>query len=266
MSDYQELEVTELDRPATIDPDHPSWGIPTGTIVWLFSYLAPLLAFNIWFIVKSQREGKMPVTSEEIEAMIFTPQVVLASIIATGVAHILTLILCWMIITHFGRRPFLQSLGWGWAGLSRSGRFGLVFGVVAAVYIFNIALVQIIPESETTMFSEMLKSSNTVRIIVACMAVLTAPLVEEIVYRGMLYSPLRSRLGMAPAILIVTILFVMVHIYQYAGAWASLAGLTILSFVLTLVRAATRSILPCIAIHLVFNFVGSVFILRPVLQ
>ncbi|HWP44922.1 MAG TPA: CPBP family intramembrane glutamic endopeptidase, partial [Blastocatellia bacterium] len=160
----------------------------------------------------------------------------------------------------------LESLGWHWSGLSRSGRLLLVFGVVGAVYIVNIALVQILPEAEETTFSQMLKSSNAVRIMVASMAVLTAPIVEEVVYRGMLYSPLRSRFGISSSVLIVTTLFALVHFPQYRGAWASLTGLAILSFALTLIRAMTRSILPCVAIHFVFNFVGSVFILRPVLE
>ncbi|HET9528897.1 MAG TPA: type II CAAX endopeptidase family protein [Blastocatellia bacterium] len=266
MSDYPALDVTEVATPPAYDPDHPSWGIMTGIGVWIFSYLVPLLAINVWFVIQRRSGAALPTTREEIEAWIMTPGVVLTSVIATAVSHILTLALCWVVVTRLGSRPFLASLGWHWGGLSRSGRYLLIFGVVAAVYIINVVLVQFLPESETTKFGEMLKSSHTVRILVACMAVLTAPIVEETVYRGMLYSPLRNRLGRSAAVMIVTILFVLVHFDQYSGAWASLAGLTILSFVLTLVRAVTQSLLPCVAIHLVFNFVGSIFILQPVLQ
>jgi membrane protease YdiL (CAAX protease family) len=266
MGDYQAIQVTEMDRLREIDPDYPSWGILTGIGIWLFSYMSQLMVFGIWFVIQLQLGGASLLTKEELEEWFKTPQVIFASIISTAVAHVITLIFCWAIVTGFGKRPFLSSLGWDWGGFSRSGRFFLVFGVVAAIYVVNIGLVQVLPESETTRFSELLKSSNSVRVVVALMAVVTAPIVEEVVYRGMLYSPLKSRLGMSTSVMIVTILFVLVHFHQYEGAWASLAGLSILSFVLTLIRAVTRSILPCVAIHTVFNLVGATFILRPVLQ
>jgi membrane protease YdiL (CAAX protease family) len=266
MSDYQALHVTEMDRQQEVDPDRPAWGILTGIGIWIFSYMSQLLAFGVWFGIQLQVGGASLMSREELDEWFKSPQVIFASIISTAVAHILTLILCWAVVTRFGKQPFLPSLGWHWAGFSRSGKLLLVFGVVAGIYIINIGLVQVLPESETTRFSEMLKSSNSVRVAVALMAVLTAPIVEEMVYRGILYSPLKSRLGMSASVLIVTILFVLVHFHQYEGAWASLVGLSILSFVLTLIRAVTRSILPCVAIHLVFNFVGAIFIVRPVFQ
>ncbi|HSE97997.1 MAG TPA: type II CAAX endopeptidase family protein [Blastocatellia bacterium] len=267
ISEYTAFQVEEVQQqPAPIDPDRPSWGIMPAIGVWLFSHLSPVPFILIWVLILQQRGAVMPRTVEEVEAGSMAPEMVLGSVIATAIGHILTLALCWAVVTRFGSRPFLASLGWHWHGLSRSSRFFFVFGVVAIMFMINIALVQVLPEAEKTAFSEMLKSSNTVRIVVAAMAVLTAPLVEEMVYRGMLYSPLRSRIGMSGSVMIVTVLFALVHIPQYSGAWASLVGLTILSFVLTIIRATTRSILPCVAIHLVFNFVGSIFILRPVLQ
>jgi membrane protease YdiL (CAAX protease family) len=48
---------------------------------------------------------------------------------------------------------------------------------------------------------------------------------------------------------------------QYRGAWVTMSGLVFLSLILTLVRARTRSVLPCVTIHLANNAFASVFIL-----
>jgi len=93
------------------------------------------------------------------------------------------------------------------------------------------------------------------------MAIFTAPFVEEVVYRGVLYSALRKHLGQVPTVLVVTIIFGGVHIFQNFGAWVSISGLMLLSLALTTVRAKTKSILPCFFIHTVNNTVASILIL-----
>ena len=118
-----------------------------------------------------------------------------------------------------------------------------------------------LPQSEENSFTELLKSSTRVRIAIAILATFSAPLVEEAVYRGILYSGLRKSFGVAPTVLLVTLMFAGVHVLQYMGAWVSIAGLTMLSLALTVIRARTKSILPCVAIHTVNNAFFSVLIL-----
>ena len=118
-----------------------------------------------------------------------------------------------------------------------------------------------LPESEQNAFSELLKSSQQVRIAVAVLATFTAPIVEETVYRGVLFSSLRKYLRATSTVLIVTLMFVGVHVLQYWGAWVSIAGLTLLSLTLTIVRARSKSILPCVVIHTINNAFFSVLIL-----
>jgi len=118
----------------------------------------------------------------------------------------------------------------------------------------------VLPQSEENSFTELLKSSAKVRIAIAVLATFTAPVVEEAVYRGVLYSGLRKTFGVAPTVLLVTLMFAGVHVLQYMGAWVSLAGLTLLSLALTLIRARTKSILPCVAIHTVNNAFFAVLI------
>lgn len=136
-----------------------------------------------------------------------------------------------------------------------------VVGVLVAVLGVSIVLERVLPQKEDTIFDLLMKSSQQVRIWLAMLAVFTAPLIEEVVYRGVLYSALRRRVGLKWSIAIVTLLFAGVHFPQYWGAWAGLAGLTLLSLVLTVVRATTKSIFPCIVIHTLNNIVGAIQIL-----
>ena len=66
------------------------------------------------------------------------------------------------------------------------------------------------------------------------------------------------------AIVIVTFLFALVHVPQYWGSPTTIILLTLLSLILTLVRAQTGNLLPCVVLHTLFNAVQSaLLILNP---
>ena len=81
----------------------------------------------------------------------------------------------------------------------------------------------------------------------------TAPLVEELVYRGVLFPALRRASNTAIALVVVSFLFASVHFFQYKNSPGTIAAILLLSFALTYVRAATGRVLPCVVIHFVFN-------------
>jgi hypothetical protein len=186
--------------------------------------------------------------------------VAIATLIATVGGQLIAMLACWMIVTGLRKQPFFESLGWHWGGLDIPSRIALVIGVVLVMFGIELALSRLLPNSNNTQFDQLLRVSATVRLLVAAMAVLTAPIVEEVVYRGVLYSGLRKKIGISASVIAVTLLFAAVHVPQYWGAWGSLTGLTILSLTLTVIRARSKSILPCVAVHLAFNSVGAVFI------
>lgn len=247
-----------------LDPDRPHWGPSAGIGIWLFSFFAllvmSLLAVLVWYVVESVRGMPLPQTQQELSEWLLSPNSILVQVLSTVVAHVVTIAACWAVVTGMGRRPFLDSLGWKWEGGSTAAKVGYVFGMAVTMWITLIVLSRLLPQSSETQFDQLLKTSQQVRYAVAFMAVFTAPFVEEVVYRGVLFSGLRSRMGLPLTVAFVTLLFAGVHAYQYWGAWAGLIGLTLLSLVLTLMRARTKSIFPCVAVHLVFNAIQAVFI------
>ncbi|MBI3650801.1 MAG: CPBP family intramembrane metalloprotease [Acidobacteria bacterium] len=250
---------------ARLDPDQPRWGVLGGLGVWISSVAAlvivPSIAVVAWYFIEQIRGANVPLTADEIARWAMTPRLILVQIVSSIGAHLVTLAICWAVATGMGKRPLSEAIGWQWEGPSPIAKIGIVIGVVVLSIAVMSLLPRLLPDSKETPFSQILKASKAVRYVVAFLAVFTAPLVEEFVYRGLLYSPLRKAIGMAGAVSTATILFALVHVPQYWGAWASLTGLLLLSFSLTVIRAKTKSIFPCVMIHMLFNLVGAIGII-----
>ncbi|MCI0485192.1 MAG: CPBP family intramembrane metalloprotease [Blastocatellia bacterium] len=265
MADHS-LVVEPYHEESLPDPDRPHWGPLAGIGVWIFSFVAlfmmSVLALGVSYMIDTARGISVPGLRDgpEFNEWAMSPNTILVQVLSTVAGHALTMAVCWAVVTGVGRRPFWESLGWEWHGGSARTKTLFVLGVTAIMYFTFVALAQLIPSTSETLFDQLLKTSRQVRYAVAFMAVFTAPLVEEVVYRGVLFSALRSRFGPSPTIAFVTLLFAGVHVIQYWGNWAGLIGLTILSLVLTLIRAETKSIFPCVAVHLVFNTVNALII------
>lgn len=248
------------------DPDNPQWGSAAGISVWLSSVaaiiLVPVLAVIAWYVLQLARHVPVPDlgAKDEMFEWLKSPNLLLLQVLSTIVAHALTLVICWAVVTRLGKRPFWESLGWSWAGHSVWYWVAFSACVIVALVTVDQGLVKILPQNEQNSFSELIKSSQRVRVAIAFLATFSAPIVEEAVYRGVLFAAFR-RHGLVPAVVLITLLFAGVHVPQYWGAWVSVAGLMMLSFVLTLIRARTKSILPCVIVHTLNNAFFSVLIL-----
>jgi membrane protease YdiL (CAAX protease family) len=251
--------------PEAYDPDQPPWGVGAAIGVWLASVAAIIILPNIsvlaWLLYEHAQGLVIPAGREEQEKLLAQPRIALIAVLSSIAAHLITLVILWAVVTGLGRRSVWQAPALRWIGLNPIAKFLFVVGVLVLMVALEILLGNILPESKETDFDRLLKTSANVRVVVAFLAVFTAPLVEESVYRGVLYSGLRRVAGVWPSVLVVATLFAGVHFYQYWGAWAGLITISVLSLTLTIIRAKTKSILPCIAVHVLFNAVSSVEIL-----
>ena len=248
------------------DPDHPPWGPGAGIGVWIASIAAiiviPVLAVGLWLFIAWVRGAPLPnfADKEELEQWVLSPNILLLQLMATMAAQLVTVALCWAVVTKLGSRPFWATLGSGWGG--RPIWYWVAFSacLLVALELLSRVLLRFLPQTDSP-FDQMLRVSQSVRITVAVLATFTAPLAEEIVYRGVLFSALRKSIGLTATVPVVTLTFAGVHVFQNRGAWVSMTGLTLLSLALTLVRARTKSVLPCIVIHTFNNAIASLAIL-----
>lgn len=244
-----------------LGPDNPPWFVPGAVGFWLLSVLLIFimpLAFLIPYLV-SQRVSLEAVP----EFALSDKTAIFLQVVSTIPAHLLTLGAAWLLVTRAGKFSFRDSLGWAW---DERFNFWRSAGIAVGLYLAGVSVILLLDGPETQL-DKLLQSSRLTAVTVAFMATATAPLVEEVIYRGVLYSALQRAIGPGWAVAFVLSLFALVHVPQYWPNFGILIVILVLSAVLTLVRARTGKLLPCFIIHLVFNGIQSVLIvLEPYLR
>lgn len=242
----------------TINPDNPPYGFAAGAGLWVGSiailFIVQIVATLLYFFSKYGTGQLQAIT--EIAATDATLSI-LVPVLTIVPSHLLQLALAWVIVTGFGKRPFLQTLGWHWTE-----NFGLWKCLATAIglLIFGALLSEAFGGQETQL-DKIVASGAIARLTIAFAAALTAPLVEEVIYRGVLFPTVQRKTGTLWAIIIVATLFTLVHVGQYITNFGVITAVGVLSFAITYIRARTGSLLPCVVIHTVFNSIQAVFIL-----
>ena len=235
--------------PAPIDPDNPPWGVGLAILTWLASVF--VLGLIPYFAVLSYFSYRhIPATAEAFNnALTNDPVAILTSLVSVLPSHLVTFVIVWILATGFGKRPFWQTIGWSWGT-----RFGFwsSAGLAVSLLVVGSILLKYFG-GEKTPFDQAMESSVYARFATVILATATAPFIEELIYRGVLYSALQRAMGVGAAIILVSLLFAFVHVFQYYNNLGVIAAVTTLSFTLTYVRARTGRLLPCFIIHLVFN-------------
>lgn len=232
----------------THTPDKPSWGVGSAIGMWFLSVLlilgAPIAAGIVWIVYK-MAQGVKP----DMADLTTNPNFIVLFLLATFIAQLLTLAAAHQLVVVTSKQPFFKALGWFWHP-----RFKLWHTILFTIFILalTVGITQLLPNKESDL-ERLLKSSLAARLLISALAVISAPIVEEVIYRGILYAALRKSIGLWPAIIAVSLLFAGVHVFQYWGAWGVITSLMALSFGLTVIRAFTGSLLPCFVVHLLFN-------------
>lgn len=106
-----------------------------------------------------------------------------------------------------------------------------------------------------TPFSEVLSSATSSVGLAAFlfMAVLVAPFLEEIIFRGFFFYVIDQVKGRLWAVFVIAAVFAGMHVDQYWGDWVAIAVVAGFGLVLTLFRAWTGSSIPGIIMHYFFN-------------
>jgi membrane protease YdiL (CAAX protease family) len=248
-------------------PNNPPWNIPVAVGLWIlsvvFAVAMPLLFLAPYLI----SQGLDLKDREALRTFMFTDQTAVVLQLAPIIlAHGFTLLVAWFVVTKFNTYSFRATLGWSMDG------FKVWHAVLITIsfYAIAIALTSVFGEVDNE-FKLLIKNSRYAVYLIAFFATFTAPLVEEVVYRGLLYSAFQRRFGVVLAIVVTTLLFTAVHVPQYSlGSnpdYATVVAFLLLSLTLTGIRARTGSLLPCIVLHTVFNGIQSALLLAgPYLQ
>lgn len=254
---FEQNAAGRLVAPASeINPNNPPWGLLAGFLTWLAS-VALLIVLQLVFVAPYALSNFKGDRGEMARFLTTDKTAILLQILSLIPAHLFTFLLVWAVVTRFGKRPFWSNLGWSW-----SKKIGLwsSIGLGVGLYIAAFLLIYFLG-SVNTAFDQTITSSRTTALAIAFLAFATAPLAEELVYRGVLYSALHKTIGVYGAVVGVLVLFTAIHVPQYWPDFGRISVLGFLSLSLTLVRAYTGRLLPCFVIHSVYNGIQSVLII-----
>jgi membrane protease YdiL (CAAX protease family) len=241
----------------------PWFEVGKALMVWITSVIlllfVPVLVALPYLIYKIIAVG-----APSAESLATDKVLIFLSVAGILPTHLLTLVVTWMFISEGGRRPFWKAIEFEWP---KNVRPVVAGGLSLLVAIVLLALAWVVTGywgGSKTQLDLLIESSMPARFATAFVALVTAPLVEEVIYRGVLYPTIEKAAGVAVAVLVVSLLFAGVHVFQYINNIAVITVITALSFTLTAARAYTGKLLPSFVIHLVFNGIQSlILVLAP---
>ena len=152
----------------------------------------------------------------------------------------------------FGRRELGLVGARHGAALCKVARIVGVVALIAAVFVSGVYLIApgtAYEVARRSLVVPVIYSSEAFVRDLLCMVVV-APVYEELVYRALLLSALRDRLGEQAALLAGGAVFVGLH-YAYGYGWH--AGYMGVALVLGLIFLRTRSIVPALVLHTLNN-------------
>jgi membrane protease YdiL (CAAX protease family) len=143
----------------------------------------------------------------------------------------------------------------------RATRFWPALGWVALAYVGFIAftgafsaLVGSDPEDTETLKALGVDDGPVLLVLAALLVCVMAPIAEEFLFRGYMFSALRNWRGIWPAAIVTGLIFGAIH----AGSTpvAFLVPLAVFGFLLCLLYVRTRSLYPCMALHAINNSIA----------
>lgn len=142
------------------------------------------------------------------------------------------------------RRPRLADLGTGVV-------VGVLGAVVTATTVLVGSLVTDVAPAEQALLREALGGDTLTVVLAAVAAVVLAPLVEELIFRGVLFQALGRRLGLVAGAALSGVVFALVHLELTEPTYV--VALALLGTLFALALHRSRSLVVPVVAHATFN-------------
>jgi len=146
-------------------------------------------------------------------------------------------------------QPFWSMLRWRRMTLGKT--LGCLVG--GALLTAAIALLPPLLPDASQFPLQSLFNSRAAGYAVGSFAILVAPFMEEMIFRGILFGIFESQVGLRFAILITAILFGGLHVPEYWGAWNHMFLIFLVGLVFSLARGMSGSLAPSVFLHVGYN-------------
>lgn len=170
-------------------------------------------------------------------------------LVVQAVFHALVLGYVYSLIAVNYRQPFWAALGWR----RLAPRQAMLFFLGGTLLCLAVQLAPpILPDREDFPLLRLFTSPQAAYAI-AAFAILVAPLMEELIFRGVLFRFFEFQVGVRFAILGTAVLFAGMHVPQYWGAWNHLLLVALAGVAFSLARGLTGSLAPSVVLHVAYN-------------
>jgi membrane protease YdiL (CAAX protease family) len=162
----------------------------------------------------------------------------------------LSILACLFLLARIKhRQPLWKSLGWK----TPTGRLVLacLAGGGALAVVIRIAP-PLLPDTEKFPL-ERLFTSMGASYAIGAFAVGVAPVIEELVFRGLLFAIFERAVGMRFAVAATAVLFAGLHVPEYWHAWNHVLMILVVGVVFSLARGISGSLTPSILLHAGYN-------------
>ena len=244
-----------------------SWYWPHLILFVFFTFASFLVVQTTMFIYYGPKE---PLPKEQLEQYLLSkPQFIFGTNVIWYASVFLFLYVTLAVLRD---APFWSSLGWKKLSAKLSSTWGgpwsyFLGGCALAIFV-GLASSQV-KDTDKMPIKELFKNRENA-VLLMCMAVFVAPLVEETVFRGYLYPllarmgynitrrfglqpPEAIRTGMFSSVVLTGVLFGLMHGAQLGWTWSVVGLLILVGVIFTFVRARTGTVLASFLLHLGYN-------------
>ena len=242
----------EADTQQTID-QAPSWGAWSAFVVVVCFYLTQAVGISMVQIIVGLNAGLstgMNGISDVNQVWVLPLSLFLGTIAAAMVS--------WQVATSRAKPSMDMDWFWQFLGKSYPSRSLLLFvmcGAGLGLGFFVLTEYGVIPPDDLPqpIFEAMRRAPLFLKIGWVVMFIGLFPVVEEVCFRGFLFTGLSQSWGPLLGGMVTTALFIVVHMPKVLEYWPALAAVTLIGGLTVLIRIRTGCLAPSIALHSAYN-------------
>jgi membrane protease YdiL (CAAX protease family) len=216
------------------DPERPFWGF--AEVLLVIAMFVPALVLGTWVV-----EAASPYLH-------FNPRMGLALLIAEFLGYVTVFGALRLLFARYGE-PLFASLAW--VPQNFKPLHLVATGFVLALVVVVLGNLLGFPNVQTPF--EKLLDDTASRIAIAAFGVSLGPIIEELLFRGFLQPVLIKSFGVLYGILATSVLFGALHLMQNANLWQSGVLITLVGFVLGVIRHISGSTRASAIAHVSYN-------------
>lgn len=228
------------------------------TLYFVLQWTVSFCAAAAIVLARGNPGGRTGPIGERIQTALAQPDLRSAVVILTLAGAALPIL--WLVRRSWPKLwPMSQPPGFGFVLPARSGFFALAGGIGLAAPIVGSWLTQLlarghpVPQDIRQLGTQ---ASPVLRMLLVMLVASLGPVVEELLFRGLLLSALLRRLHVAWAVVASALLFALIHLPGLQWHGYALPALTLLALALAWLRLRSGSIWPAVLAHAINNLLA----------